>query len=38
MGISDGDIISSAPAKELAYCLTEVLYDPLLCWVLSKGS
>ena len=38
MGISDGDITPSAPAKELAYCLTEVLYGQLLCWVLNNGS
>lgn len=38
MGISAGEIAASAPARELAYHLTEMLYGQLLCWVLSDGS
>lgn len=38
VGISSCELVASAPAKELAYCLTEVLYGQLLCWVLSNGS
>lgn len=37
MGISNGELTASAPVTALAYCLTEILYGQLLCWVLSDG-
>ena len=38
LGISDGELIASAPVTALAYHLAETLYGQLLCWVLSNGS
>lgn len=37
-GVRDGELKPAAPVHELAYCLTEVLYGQLLCWVLQNGS